>query len=188
MKLTAAIIFPSKVLKFLLTIGLDLWQIRCLFFLVWRTWIPPVSCATGSSYFSVWVSCWPRRRVPGRLKGVPHGGRPCPCNIISGWKRTLTKIWAVFNMSAIICIIITIIYPNSWTVNTSSIDTFAIIGFSLNIGERWIIHEWHLSTCFKYSKRFSTKDRISRIQFWVTIESIARASIRTIVHTWAILK
>ena len=196
MKLTTAIIFPSKVLEFLLTIGLNLWQILCLFFLVWRTCIPPVCCTTCSCYFSVWVLCWPR--VSCRLKGVP-------CRIISGWKRSLTIIWAVFNMSAIICVIILIIYPNTSTINTRSTDAFAIKGVSLKIDERKIIHEWHMShmiwltklgiaryriesTCFKYSERFSTKDRISRIQCWVTIESITRTSIRTIVHTWAILK
>ena len=186
MKLTAIIIFPSKVLKFLLTIGLDLWQVLGFFFFTIRIcirririWILGCAPAICSSYhFSVWVSCWPR--VLWRLRRVP-------CCIISRWLIPRAIIWAVFNMSAIICVIV-IFHPNSITVDTIFIDAFAIIGFSLNIIERRIVHEWHLSTCFKYSERFSTKHRISGIQGWVTIESIARASIWAIIHTWTILK
>ena len=183
MKLTAIIIFPSKVLEFLLAIGLDFWQVLCFFLFAIRTCIPgcipgcaPAICS--SYHFSVRVSCWPR--VPCDIR--------VPCRIISRWLIPCAIIWAVFNMSAIICVIVSIIHPNSITANTIIINAFAIIGFSLNIGEWRIVHEWHLSTCFKYSERFSTKHRISRIQSWVAIESIARASIWAIIHTWTILK
>ena len=181
MKLTAIIILPSKVLEFLLTIGLDLWQVLCFFrFVIGTRCGPGCAPAICSSYnFSVRVSCWPR--VPCRLRRVP-------CGIISRWNCLLAIIWAVFNMSAIICVILSMFHPNTWTVSTKSIDTFAIISFSLNIIEPRIVQEFHLSTCFKYSERFSTKHRISRIQFRVAIVSVARASIWAIIHTRTILK
>ena len=181
MKLTAIIICPAKVLEFLLII----WQVLCFFCFVIGTLIrrvrtPGCAPAICSSYhFSVRVSCWPR--VPRRLRRVP-------CGMFSRWNCLLAIIWAVFNMSAIICVILSMFHPNTWTVSTKSIDTFAIISFSLNIIEPRIVQEFHLSTCFKYSERFSIKHRISRIQCWVTIESVARASIRAIMHTWTILK
>lgn len=139
MQLTSIVIFPSKILVFQMTIGFDLWQILCLFLFVKRTWIVrihwiPVGRAPkgSSSCFSGRVSCWPRVTCVGR---APR--RVIYCRIISWRTWRLAKIWAVLNMSAIICMIGSAFYRDIWTINTKSTDTFAVVGFT-----------WKIYTCF----------------------------------------